>query len=161
MTIRAAGTDDLDSVWQVFEQVIKAGDTFAFDPDTPKEELSNLWFAPTMKTFVVDDGGKIIGSYFIKANQPGLGSHIANCGYIVHPDARGKGIGHQLCEHSIIKAKELGYQGMQFNLVVSTNTRAVKLWERSGFQIIGTIPKGFAHRQQGFVDAYIMFRGID
>jgi ribosomal protein S18 acetylase RimI-like enzyme len=161
MIIRAATTNDLDGIWEIFEKVIQSGDTYAFDPNTPQEDLSKLWFAPTMNVYVAEEDHKILGTYFIKPNQVGLGAHIANCGYMVHPETRGKGLGKQLCEHSLRIAKEMGYKGIQFNFVVSTNTTAVKLWEKSGFSIIGTIPNGFNHRQLGYVDAYIMFREID
>jgi len=160
MTIREADSNDVNGIWEIFEVVVTAGDTFAFDPGTSKEEMIKLWFAPAMRTYVAEEKGQIIGSYFIKPNQPGLGRHIANCGYIVHPEVRGKGIGALMCAHSLVKAKEMGYKGMQYNLVVSTNTKAVELWERSGFKIIGTIPRGFNHKKLGYVDAYIMFREI-
>jgi len=111
--------------------------------------------------YVAEENGKILGTYFIKPNQAGLGAHIANCGYMVHPEARGRGLGKQLFDHSWLVAKELDYKGMQFNFVVSTNRVAVKLWKKLGFKIIGTIPKGFNHQQLGYVDAYIMFREID
>jgi GNAT superfamily N-acetyltransferase len=113
-----------------------------------------------MKTFVMDDNDEIVGTYIIKPNQIDLGSHIANCGYMVHPKHQGKGIGKLLCEHSLMIAKELGYQGMQFNLVISTNVGAVKLWQQFGFRIIGTVPKAFNHQTLGYVDAYIMYREI-
>jgi len=160
MTIREATINDTDAIWEIFEHVVKLGDTYAFDPDTPKADLPKYWFAPGMKSFVAEEGGNIIGSYFIKPNQPGLGNHIANCGYMVHPDARGKGVGGKLCSHSIAVAPVLGYKGIQFNLVVSTNTGAKRIWEQHGFKVIGTIPKGFKHKQLGFVDAYIMFLEI-
>jgi len=160
MIIREATINDTDGIWGIFEAVIKTGDTFAFAPDTPKAEMQKLWFPPGAKTFVAEDDGKIAGSYFIKPNQPGLGSHIANCGYMVDPKERGKGIAGQMCAHSIQVAKELGYKALQYNLVVSTNVKAVKLWERSGFKIIGTIPGGFHHNTLGYVDAYIMFREV-
>ncbi|WP_183566792.1 GNAT family N-acetyltransferase [Mucilaginibacter sp. SP1R1] len=161
MTIREATPNDLDGIWEIFEIVIKSGDTYAFDPNTPKEDLPKLWLAPTMKVFVAEENGQILGTYFIKPNQVGLGAHIANCGYMVHPETRGRGVGKQLFDHSWLIAKEAGYTGMQFNFVVSTNTSAVKLWEKCGFKIIGTIPKGFKHQQLGYVDAYVMFREID
>ena len=161
MTIREATNNDHDGIWEIFEQVVKAGDTYAFDSDSQKEDLPRIWFAPTMKVYVAEEDGKILGSYFIKPNQPGLGAHIANCGYMVHPESRGRGLGKQLFDHSWLVAKESGYKGMQFNLVVSTNQVAVQLWEKSGFRIIGTIPNGFHHLQLGYVDAYIMFREID
>jgi len=160
MIIRKATINDLEEIWKIFETVIKTGDTFAFPPGTGKDELQKIWFAPGMNTFVAEDNGKITGSYFIRPNQPGLGSHIANCGFMVDPEVRAMGIGGQLCEHSIQIAKELGYKGIQYNLVVSTNEKAVKLWERFGFKIIGTIPGGFNHQEFGYVNAYIMFRAI-
>jgi L-amino acid N-acyltransferase YncA len=160
MTIREAGSNDINGIWEIFEMVVTAGDTFAFAPDTSKEEMIKLWFAPAMRTYVAEENGQIIGSYFIKPNQPGLGHHIANCGYMVHPEVRGKGTGALMCAHSLVKAKEMGYKGMQYNLVVSTNTKAVELWERLGFKIIGAIPGGFNHKKLGYVDAYIMFREI-
>jgi len=161
MTIREATINDHNAIWEIFEQVIKTGDTYAFDPDTPKEDLPKLWFAPGMKVYVTEENGKILGTYFIKPNQPGLGSHIANCGYMVHPETRGRGLGKLMFDHSWQVAKESGYKGMQFNFVVSTNQVAVQLWEKLGFRIIGTIPKGFNHKQLGYVDAYVMFRDID
>ena len=160
MTIRAATINDTDAIWEIFEQVIKPGDTFAFHPETPKADFPKYWFGQGLKVFVAEEDGKITASYFIKPNQPGLGSHIANCGYMVQPSARGKGLGGKLCAHSIAIACELGYKGIQFNLVVSTNTAAKKLWEQHGFEIIGTIPNGFKHKQLGFVDAYIMFLAL-
>jgi len=160
MSIRKANANDLNAIWEIFEQVVTSGDTFAFSPGTSKAELPGFWFAPSMETFVAEVDGKVAGSYFMKPNQPGLGAHIANCGYMVHPDQRGKGIGGDLCRHSLQIAKVLGYRGMQFNLVVSTNTGAVALWQRLGFRIIGTIPGGFKHQKLGYVDAYIMFREI-
>lgn len=106
---------------------------------------------------MAEEQGKIVGTYIIKPNHPGLGSHIANCGYMVHPDARGKGIGKKICEHSIAFARENGYRAMQFNIVVSTNEVAVALWKKLGFRIIGTTPNGFRHQKLGFVDTYTMY----
>ena len=161
MTIREATINDHDGIWEIFEQVIKPGDTYAFDPNSKRGDLPKLWFALGMKVYVAEENGKILGTYFIKPNQAGLGAHIANCGYMVHPEARGRGLGKQLFDHSWLVAKELDYKGMQFNFVVSTNRVAVKLWKKLGFKIIGTTPKGFNHQQLGYVDAYIMFREID
>jgi L-amino acid N-acyltransferase YncA len=160
MTIRKADTEkDYDSVWEIFSNVIKTADTYVFDPDTPKESLTRLWFADNMDTFVaVDNEGSILGTYFIKPNQIDLGNHIANCGYMVSPLHQGRGVGQQMCEHSIAFAREKGYVGIQSNIVVSTNIHAVKLWKKYGFEIIGTTPKGFRHKELGLVDTYIMFK---
>jgi len=141
--------------------VIKTGDTYVFDPDTPKETLHKIWLADNMDTFVaVDDDGSMVGTYFIKPNQIDLGNHIANCGYMVNPRYQGRGVGNQMCEHSIAFAREKGYLGIQFNIVVSTNTYAVKLWKKFGFEIIGTTPTGFRHKELGLVDTYIMFKKL-
>ena len=102
-----------------------------------------------------------MGTYYIKANQPGLGSHVCNCGYMVCADARGKGIGRAMCEHSLVEARKLGFKAMQYNLVVSTNRGAIKLWQDLGFDIIGTLPGAFEHRHKGFVDAFVMYQWID
>lgn len=160
MIIREATVNDYEAVWEIFGQVIKTGDTYAYDPNSQKEDLPKLWFAPGMNVYVAEEDGKILGTYFIKPNQTGLGAHVSNCGYMVHPEARGRGLGKQLFDHSWLVAKQSGYKGMQFNFVVSTNTIAVQLWEKLGFTIIGTTPKGFNHQQLGYVDAYIMFREI-
>jgi ribosomal protein S18 acetylase RimI-like enzyme len=159
MTIRPADKQkDYDAIWKIFSSVIKTGDTYVFDPDTPKEALGKYWFADSMDTFVVVDDGTIIGTYFIKPNQVGLGGHIANCGYMVNPNCQGRGIGKVLCEHSLVFAKQKGYIGMQFNIVVSTNSGAVSLWKKLGFEIIGTTPNGFRHKELGLVDTYIMYK---
>jgi GNAT superfamily N-acetyltransferase len=162
MIIRKADfTMDRDQIWQIFSAVIKSGDTYAFDPDSTEGVLDQYWFGNHVDTFVAEAGNsEIVGTYIIKPNQPGLGSHIANCGYMVRPDQRGKGIGKRLCEHSIQFAKEHGFTGIQFNIVVSTNTTAVKLWQQCGFKIIGTTPGGFRHRTLGLVDTYIMFMDL-
>ena len=158
--IRKATNDDYDAVWEIFHLVIKTGDTYVFWPDTPKNELSSLWFGDSMHTYVWEEEKEILGTYFMKANQPGLGNHIVNAGYMVHPKAQGKGIGQKLCEHSLNEAKQFGFTGMQFNVVVSTNTNAIKLWKKLGFRMVGTIPKGFRHQQLGKVDIHIMHREI-
>jgi len=160
MHIRKAIDQDRHEVWDIFTAVIQTGDTYVFAPDTPKEDLDKIWFSPSMETYVLEDNGQILGTYVIKPNQIDLGSHIANGSYMVHPQAQGRGIGNLLCEHSLIEAKRFGFKAIQFNLVVSTNKVAVKLWQKHGFEIIGTIPEGFNHATMGYVDAYIMFRKL-
>ena len=160
MHIRKAIDQDRHEVWEIFTAVIQTGDTYVFAPDTPKEDLDKIWFAPYMETYILEDEGEILGTYVIKPNQIDLGSHIANGSYMVHPKAQGRGIGNLLCEHSLVEAKRFGFKAMQFNIVVSTNKVAVKLWQKHGFEIIGTIPDGFNHLELGYVDDYIMFRKL-
>ena len=161
LLIRKATEADIDEVWEIFSKVIETGDTYVFNPKTSKSELKKHWFAPCMNTFVIEDKGCIVGTYIIKPNQIGLGSHISNCSYMVRPNQQGKGIGKQLCVHSIEVAKQNNFKGIQFNIVVSTNKEAIGLWKKHGFKIIGTTPKGFKHQTLGFVDTYIMFKDLN
>ncbi|MEK7432925.1 MAG: GNAT family N-acetyltransferase [Cyanobacteriota bacterium] len=160
MIIRKFKDSDLDSVWEIFQKVIKTGDTYVFYPDTPKKDLNKHWLAPYMNTYVVEENGEILGTYIIKPNQIDLGSHIANASYMVNLDKQGRGIGKLMCEHSLNEAKNNGYKAMQFNIVVSTNDSAVNLWKKFGFNIIGTIPDAFNHLTLGYVDAYIMYKKL-
>ena len=160
MNIRKASEADIDQVWEIFSKVIATGDTYVFNPNTPKSDLQKHWFADYMETYVIEENGEILGTYIIKPNQIDLGNHIANCSYMVSPNAQGKGIGKKLCEHSIEIAGERGYVGIQFNIVVSTNKGAVALWKKYGFEIMGTTPKGFRHATLGLVDTYMMYKNL-
>ncbi len=162
MNIREADKQkDYDKVWDIFINVISTGDTYVFDPKTPKDTLHKHWFADYMDTFVaIDENDETLGTYIIKPNQIDLGNHIANCSYMVDPKFHRRGIGKLLCEHSIKFAKDRGFLGIQFNIVVSTNKSAVKLWQKFGFDIIGITPKAFRHKTLGLVDAYIMYKDL-
>ncbi|SDX90600.1 Ribosomal protein S18 acetylase RimI [Lutibacter oricola] len=160
MNIRLATDLDFDDVWKIFSEVIKIGDTYVFYPNTTKEDFKRHWFAYYMKTFVIEADGEILGTYIIKPNQIDLGNHIANCSYMVSPNAQGKGIGRKLCEHSLEVAKKDNFEAIQFNIVVSTNVGAVELWKKYGFEIIGITPKGFRHSKLGLVDTYIMYKDL-
>lgn len=158
--IREATKEDYEAVWDIFHEVIQTEDTYVFDANTPKEDLKKHWFASYMHSFVAVENDEVIGTYILKPNQPGRGSHIANASYMVKGSARGKGIGGLLCQHSLETAKKLNFHAVQFNIVVSTNEAAVSLWKKYGFQIIGTLPEAFNHCKQGLVDAYVMYRKL-
>lgn len=160
VNIRGAGKADHEQIWQIMEEAIATGDTLAFAPDTSKKEMLAFWCAPYAHTYVAEFEGKVAGTYFIKANQPGLGAHIANAGYITSRAASRKGIGRTMCSHSLKEAKRLGYRAMQFNLVIKSNTRAVKLWQKMGFKIIGEIPEAFNHSRLGMTNALIMYQKL-
>jgi L-amino acid N-acyltransferase YncA len=157
LTIRRAGPADHDAIWRIFHDIVAAGDTYAYPPDTSREEAMALWFPKGGWTFVAEQDGAIVATYVMKANQPGQGNHVANCGYMVDPAASGRGVGEALCRHSLAEARHLGFLAMQFNFVVATNTRAVELWKRCGFSIVGTVPGAFRHPTLGLVDAHVMY----
>lgn len=160
MLIRAANPDDRDPIWRIFEPVIRAGDTYTRPRDASREDALAYWFAPGHEVFVAEDAGTVLGTYSLCPNQSGGGSHIANCGYLVAASAEGRGIGRALCEDSLRRAKAKGFRGMQFNFVVSTNERAVHLWQSCGFEIVGRVPGAFAHPTLGYVDALVMYRAL-
>lgn len=160
LNIRRATPADWPAIWRIMSAVIAAGDTYTWEPDTPADVARARWMGDGFITCVAEREGDVVGTYAVKANQPGPGSHVANAGYMVRADAFGQGIGGALCEHSLAEARAAGYRAMQFNAVVSTNTRAVALWQRFGFRIIGTVPEGFRHARLGFVDLYIMYRKL-
>ena len=160
MNITEISKQDFLAFWPVFKAVIEAQETYAFDPVMSVEEAFQLWCVSPMKSFVAKEGDKVLGSYYLKANAAGPSSHIANCGYMVNPQSRGKGVAQKLCEHSQAMALKLGFTAMQFNSVVSSNEVAVNLWKKLGFTIIGTIPKAYNHKRFGLVDSYIMHKHL-
>jgi L-amino acid N-acyltransferase YncA len=158
--IRNAGPRDYDSIWQIIHKVISNGDTYVFAPDSSRKEMLDYWCGHDKHIYVAEIENNIAGTFIIKDNFPGLGSHVANASYMTLPSASGKGIGRTMGEFSISEAKRLGYRAMQFNIVVSTNERAILLWQKLGFEIKGEIPEAFNHRTEGYVDACIMWRKL-
>lgn len=158
LAFRRAAPADADGLWAILHAVLSAGDTYAWAPDTSRDDGLALWQPPGGHTIVAHRDRRLAGTYLLKANQPGLGNHVANCGYMVAPDARGGGVGEALCRHSLDLARSLGFRAMQFNAVVSTNLGAVRLWERCGFAIVGTVPGAFRHPRHGEVAIHVMYR---
>lgn len=160
LEIRKAVETDKDAVWEIIRAVLSTGDTYTFAPDTGKQEMLDFWFSPEKWTYVALSDGKIVGTFFLKANQPGLGSHVGNAGYMVAPEAMGKRVGKTMAEYSIEESRRLGFKSIQFNFVVKSNEVAVKLWQDVGFEIIGEIPEAFQHKENGLTNAYIMYRKL-
>ena len=158
--IRQATTADYDEIWEIIHQVLQSGDTYVFAASSSKEKMLGIWCASNKHTYVALYNGKIAGTYVIGDNQMDLGSHIANGSYMVSPAHAGKGIGKAMGEHSLTEARMLGYHTMQFNIVIKSNHRAVKLWQSIGFNIIGEIPDAFNHQQNGLTNAYIMYQKL-
>lgn len=151
---------DEDEVWGILEPVIRAGETYPLPRDMNKESALAYWFCVEHEVFVAEEGSRLVGTYFLKANQNAGGSHVANCGYITAAFATGRGVARNMCEHSLKRARERGFCAMQFNFVVSSNARAVHLWESMGFKIVGRLPRVFEHPELGYVDALVMHREL-
>ena len=160
MNIRPATNADRDEIWKIFHEVVSAGDTYAFDPSTSREEALGYWFRADTHTYVAEQDRQVVGTYVLRPNRPGLGAHVSNASFMVAPNARGLGAGRAMGEHCLIEARRLGFRAMQFNFVVSTNESAVHLWQDLGFKIIGTLPGAFRHSEKGYVDVYVMFRSL-
>lgn len=161
MKIRKAVARDFDEIWPIFREIAAAGDTYAYPRDISRPQAEEEWMEIPRQTFVFEEDGRILGTYYIKTNQPGPGDHVCNCGYMVTPAARGRGLATAMCEHSQELAKELGYKAMQFNFVAATNDGAVRLWLTLGFETVGRLPKAFCHPVEGYVDALIMFKWLE
>ena len=160
LEIRRAVDEDFDGIWPVFREIIRQGETYAFSPDTDKAEAYRIWMLTPTATYVALSDGEIVGTYFIKPNQPGLGSHVCNAGFMVSSNARGLGVGRAMSEHSLREAKKLGFEAMQFNFVVSTNLGAIRLWKSLGFSVVGTLPQAFRHIKLGLVDVLVMYKPL-
>jgi GNAT superfamily N-acetyltransferase len=160
MHIRPLTSADRAQLWAIIEPVVRAGETWALDRDMTEEAGWAYWTASDREAFVAEEAGKLLGTYFLRANHAGPGSHIANTGYMVAQDAGGRGVGRALCRHSLDTAKARGFRAMQFNFVVSTNEPAMHLWQSMGFAVIGRVPGGFRHPVLGDVDSVMMFREL-
>ena len=158
--IRAATEADRDAIWNIFHEIIAAGDTYAFDPKMSREEALAYWFRADTHPYVAEKGDRIAGTYIVRPNQLGPGSHVANAAFMVASDAQGFGVGRRMAEHCLSEARRMGFRAMQFNFVISTNTPAIHLWEQLGFKIVGTLPGAFHHAEKGYVDVYVMYRSL-
>lgn len=112
ITIRKAEESDRAAIWQIIESVIAGGDTYVYPPDSDEIEMLDYWFSPEKHTYVAELGGAVVATFWLKANQPGLGKHVANAAYMVSPDVHGKGIGRRIAEWSLDEARRLGFTAM-------------------------------------------------
>ena len=159
--IKQALSEHQNAIWEIFRDVVKAGNTYTFSPDITQEEAMQYWMNPNHHIYIFEHEGEVAGTYIIKNNQPGLGAHIANASFMVSKHHRGMSIGYKMGQHAIKTAQELGYYAMQFNIVISTNEPAIRLWKKLSFEIIGTTPKAFHHLPSNkLVDAHIMYRKL-
>lgn len=159
-SIRPLEARDRPALWHLLEPVFRAGDTYTIDPDITREAALDYWCGPERRVFVAVEDGRLAGSYYIVRNQKGGGSHVCNCGFATDTAMRGRGIARRMCEHALAEARAAGFRAMQFNFVVSTNSRAVALWEAAGFDIVGRLPGAFRHPELGYVDALVMYKHL-
>ncbi len=160
MSVRKAVEEDFERIWPIFREIAAAGDTYAYPRDISREQAARAWLGTPLETYVVEEGGEILGTYYLKTNQPGPGDHVCNCGYMVASAARGRGLATAMCEHSQEVARALGYEAMQFNFVASSNEGAIRLWEKLGFEIVGRLPRAFCHPSLGYIDALVMYKWL-
>jgi L-amino acid N-acyltransferase YncA len=159
VSIRELEDKDWPAVWKLMLPVIRAGETYPYDVDMTVDQARRTWLEATEAAYVAEsDDGDLLGTYYIKPNQPTLGAHVANCGYMVAEHARGRGVATAMCSHSQQEAIRLGYRAMQFNLVVETNAASMHLWKKMGFDVVGRLPGAFNHAKSGFVDAFVMYK---
>lgn len=161
MSIRIATRNDFDQIWPIFHEIAAAGETYAYPRDITREQAFETWLDTPRRTYVFEEGEKILGTYFIKTNQAGPGDHVCNCGYMVSSAARGRGLATAMCEHSQKVARELGYKAMQFNFVATSNEGAVRIWKKLGFVVAGRLPEAFNHPSKGYVDALVMYKWLE
>jgi ribosomal protein S18 acetylase RimI-like enzyme len=169
LNIRPAKDSDRDAIWEIFHEVVAEGDTYPIDPKISREDALAYWFQKAAHIYVAEldrlnrsnsRQAQIVGSYTLHPNQSGGGAHVANAAFMVSASARGQGIGRAMGEHCLKEARRLGFRAIQFNFVVSTNESAVKLWQKLGMKIVGTLPAAFRHPEKGDVDVYVMFQSF-
>ncbi|OJA55075.1 GNAT family N-acetyltransferase [Burkholderia ubonensis] len=160
LTIRPMTEEDFALFRPTYRAVVAAQETYAFDPAQTEDAARALWLDAPLCTWVAEEDGVLLGSYYLKANAAGPGSHVCNCGYMVSEAARGRGVARRMCEHSQEVARERGFFAMQFNSVVSTNEAAVALWQKLGFEIVGRLPRAYRHARLGLVDSLVMYKWL-
>ena len=160
LVIRPARASDHDAIWAILEPTFRAGETYPIPRDISRADALAYWRTPGHHVFVAEQSGAIVGTYYLRANNRGGGAHVANCGYMVAPDAAGRGVARAMCAHSLEAARDRGFASMQFNFVIASNERAVRLWQACGFTVAGRLPQAFQHPRLGLVDALIMMRAL-
>jgi ribosomal protein S18 acetylase RimI-like enzyme len=160
LRIRPAGPADDGALWALLEPVLRAGETYALPTNWGREQALAFWRGPAHAVFVAETAEGVVGTYYLTANKPGPGDHVANCGYVTAPWAEGRGVARAMGRHSLAEARARGFLAMQFNCVVATNTRAIRVWESLGFTVVGRLPGAFRHPREGFVDALVMFKRL-
>lgn len=158
MEIRGFTEDDWAQVWPIVREVVRAADTYTYEPDLSEEDARGIWVeAPPSRTVVAVEDGRVLGTAKMGPNRGGPGSHVSTASFMVAEDVRGKGVGGALCTHVLDWAREQGFAGMQFNAVAESNVAGIRVYERLGFKIVGTVPGAFAHPTRGRIGLHVMY----
>ncbi len=160
LNLRSAAASDDDALWAMLEPIFRAGETYTVPRDASRADALAYWCADGHRVFVAEEAGAPVGSYFLCPNQPGGGAHVCNCGFVTDGRAQGRGVARRMVDHALGQAKAAGYRAMQFNFVVGSNVRALTIWERYGFNVVGRLPGAFRHPRDGYVDALILFKTL-
>ncbi|WP_116597890.1 GNAT family N-acetyltransferase [Primorskyibacter marinus] len=160
LVFRVAEPADAGVLWAMLKPVFRAGDTYAIDPQISRRDALAYWTGIGREAWIVEEDGVPLGSYYLKANQQGGGAHVCNCGFVTSREAQGRGVARRMLEHALDRAATVGFAAMQFNFVVASNTRAIDIWQRAGFAVVGRLPGAFRHPDDGFVDALVMYRHL-
>lgn len=142
LTLATTGAEDRAELLELFRQVVAAGEGYPQDPDVPLtvDDFDAYWLAPSVANVVARLDGRLVGGYTMKPNGVGRAAHVANAGFIVAGDVRGRGIGELLVRHAMDLACDFGFDAMQFNFVFESNP-ARRLYERLGFEVVGRVPE--------------------
>lgn len=160
VTMRPATAADHAAIWEILRPVFRAAETYAIDPAISQTDALAYWFGPGRDVRVAEAEGAVLGTYYIRPNNEGGGAHVCNCGFVTAQAAQGRGVARTMLAEALDRAAQSGYRAMQFNFVISTNTRAVDLWQTAGFQIAGRLPGAYLHPKLGYVDALVMYRSL-
>lgn len=159
-TFRTAGIEDWPSIFRIFSAVTSSGDTYPYPPDTSEEDARRIWMAPQNGVYVACVDDVVVGTSYVRPNMVGLGDHVANAGWMIDPEYQGRGVGRPFAEYVLAEARRTGFVAMQFNAVVATNTNALALWQKLGFEIVGTIPDAYRHAEHGLTAVHVMYRQL-
>jgi ribosomal protein S18 acetylase RimI-like enzyme len=160
ITIRRATAADDDAIWRILEPTFRAGETYPQPRDISRADALAYWRGAGHQVMVAEDGGEIAGTYYLRANNKGGGGHVANCGYMTAFGTQGRGVARAMCADSLERARAAGFTATQFNFVIASSERAVRLWQACGFAIVGRLPGAFRHPRLGEVDALVMHRAL-
>jgi GNAT superfamily N-acetyltransferase len=161
MEIRPFIATDWPEVWPIVRDIVRAADTYVYDPAMTEAEARAIWIEkPPGLTVVAREDERILGSAKMGPNRPGPGSHIATASFMVAAEARGRGVGTALCRYALDWARGRGFAGMQFNAVADSNRGAIEIYRRLGFDVVGTVPGAFAHPTLGRVGLHVMYRAL-